>query len=187
MEKIYRIPRILICLAWVIIVGAFCMMTFLAYDSFWPPKLVKFDPELIPIAREFTKCQDPIQVFHPGDIVPLRFKGYKYTDDVPTIITKMVNDSKVELPEIHEAKEMGSFDAVALSRRVPREAHEGLFFFEITYVYDRNFLRKGEFYKVRTEPFRIEVKKESHDDKEDEALIRKILKEKSIKEKVKSK
>lgn len=178
-----KVSKISIVLAWIVLIIAFMMMGYFTYDSFWPPELIKFADGMIPVARDFTKCDDAIQTFHPGDIVPLRFRGYKYTKDSPEIYTRMINDSVVTLPTGYSAKEIGPFNFVSLSRRIPRDAHAGLFYFEITYVYSRNFIRNSEIYKVRTEPFRIVIEKPTHDEAKDEAFIRRILKEMSTKNK----
>lgn len=175
--------KIAVIFAWIILFTVFLMMGWFLYDSFWPPVLVKFNDGMIPIARDFTKCETPIHTFKPGDIVPLRIRGQKFTNDIPEIQTRLINDSVITLPLVYTSRDIGPFDFVSLSRKIPYGVHEGLFFFEITYIYHRNLIRSSETYKIRSEPFKVEVPKSAYDPVKDEKLLHKILRELSAKNK----
>jgi hypothetical protein len=170
---------------WALMGLALCFAGFFVFDSLYPAQLLEFKTPMLMIDRGSTHSDATPQVFTPGDIVPLIFQGQRNTDDAPQIITHLVYKDLVmtlasskdnpELPAPRVGK--GPFNFISMSRRVPRNAPEGLAFFEITYIYRRNFIRDVEVYNVRTESFMVIPKKEAHDEAEDEALIRKILKE----------
>lgn len=169
---------ILIIISFIIIISYFVL------DCLYPPSLIQFDYGMIPVARDYTHNEAQIQTFNPGDIVPLKLKGYKYTNDVPKAITNRLvgTDAIMTLPNTPpQPKERGPFDFVSLDRRVPGDSISGLVYIEITYIYSRNFIRDQEVYKIRTEPFNVTKNSVPHDDAEDEALIKKILKQKEIK------
>jgi hypothetical protein len=182
--KVSQLSKIIFLSAVGFVVGsALFFIGYIGYDSLWPPNIVEFYDQngnttnLIPLAREYMTDKSLIPTFYPGDIVPLRFKGYKYTDDVPQIITKLVDGYKKELEEVHDAKEIGPFDKPGLSRKIPMDAISSTrpCYLEITYIYDRNFFRKGEKYVVRSEPFNIVAP--VHNDKTDTELIKRIISE----------
>jgi hypothetical protein len=170
---------------WALMGLALAFVGFFVFDSLYPSKLLEFDYSMLMIDRGFTHSDVTPQVFNSGDVVPLIFRGKRNTDDVPLIITHLVYKDLVmtvasskdnpELPAPRVGK--GPFNFVSMSRKIPRNAPEGVAFFEMTYTFRRNFIRDVEIYKIRTEPFMVIPKKEVHDDAEDEALIRKILKE----------
>jgi hypothetical protein len=180
-------------LVWGLGITVLLVVGYLVFDSTYPPKLLVFDDKMISISRDFTHSIETPQTFKPEDIVPLRLKGRRYTNEIPVILTHLINVADGSTVSIHSSENdtdpmapaprtgKGSFDFVSLSRKVARNCYAGVFYFENTYSYPaRNFLCDRETYKIRTEPFRVVVPN-NHDDTEDEAIIRRILKEMHIK------
>jgi len=176
-------------LVWATIAIAFSLAGFFTFDSLYPPKLLTWEYRIIQIAKDFTHDESDLQTFHPGDIVPLRLKGHKYTNDAPIISIHLVYPDSIKAvtasrynPDVPSPRaRKGQFNFVSLSYKIPLDAPSGIPYFEITYIYHRNFIRDNEVYTIRTEPFRVAATKDKYDEIEDEILIRKILKEMRIK------
>jgi hypothetical protein len=176
-------------LIWVLVLVVLSVLGYLIVDAKYPPKLLVFDDNMARIDRAFTHSDATLQTFYPGDILPLKLKGHRYTNDMPIMANHLVYKDHIVTVTSHKDDPdspaprtgKGPFDFTSLSRRIPSSATEGIAVWESTYTYPpRNFLVDSEVYVMRTEPFMILANK-VHDDAEDEALIRRILKELKVK------
>jgi hypothetical protein len=170
-------------IGWTIFLLVISACGYLVVDTVHPRQLLRFDYPVIPIAREFAHDNGKYIIFYPGNVIPLRLKGYKFTNDVPKCITnRLIGDAIITLPNTQaNPKGKGPFDFINLDRVVPVSPLQGLVQLEICYLYSRNFIRDNEQYTIRTEPFMIVQRKTDHDESEDMELIKKIMRELKIK------
>jgi hypothetical protein len=162
LQRMANVGSLLLVLSSVFIVA------YLIYDAYCPWTVIRFNDDKIPIAWEYAHC-NTTYTFESGDVVPLRFRGEKFTDDTPTIYRRIVNDIVRTLPDSINPKDVGKFDFVSFGYVIPNEVPSGTYFFEMQYVYDINVLRKVTI-KKRSESFRVNAPK--HPDKEQDIKMK---------------